>query len=144
MRLWIYSAFWSFTCIVLVVIFVKFTVPAFLIQVSCSNKCCDPKTCLLVSGAECATGDCCDYETCKIKPASTKCRTQTNSCDLPEYCDGQTEHCPADFYVQDGLPCPDSPEASRIFRPSTFFFFFFLFLLTRQQLENSELALQYR
>uniref|UniRef100_A0A0N5A8L8 Disintegrin and metalloproteinase domain-containing protein 28 n=1 Tax=Syphacia muris TaxID=451379 RepID=A0A0N5A8L8_9BILA len=75
--------------------------------VSCSNNCCDAKTCKLVEGAECATGDCCDLTICKIQPASTVCRVPADSCDLPEYCDGHVEHCPADFYVQDGLPCPD-------------------------------------
>lgn len=40
-------------------------------------------------------------------PATTVCRQATNECDLPEYCDGQMEHCPADFFVQDGHKCPN-------------------------------------
>ncbi|VDN03410.1 unnamed protein product [Thelazia callipaeda] len=74
---------------------------------ACINKCCNPATCKLVETADCASGECCDLNTCQMLPASTVCRQPTNECDLPEYCDGQMEHCPADFYVQDGHKCPD-------------------------------------
>lgn len=55
-------------------------------------------------------GDCCDTSTCKPKAMATVCRKSMNSCDLPEYCDGQNPSCPADFFVQNGLSCPDAPE----------------------------------
>ena len=38
---------------------------------------------------------------------ASECRSALNSCDLPEYCDGKNPSCPADFFVQDGHPCPD-------------------------------------
>ncbi|VDK17287.1 unnamed protein product [Anisakis simplex] len=75
----------------------------------CTSKCCNAETCKLVDGAQCASGECCDSQTCQVKKATIICRHATNSCDLPEYCDGQMEHCPADFFVQDGLKCPDDP-----------------------------------
>ncbi|KAK0396486.1 hypothetical protein QR680_001735 [Steinernema hermaphroditum] len=76
----------------------------------CGNKCCDPKTCKLAAGAICATGDCCDLNTCRPFAKATVCRRATNMCDLEEFCDGDNNHCPGDFYVQDGLPCPDEPD----------------------------------
>ncbi|XP_018554716.1 LOW QUALITY PROTEIN: disintegrin and metalloproteinase domain-containing protein 9-like [Lates calcarifer] len=69
----------------------------------CNNKCCDPATCKFASGASCAQGACCDN--CQIRVAGTQCRESFNTCDLPEYCDGQSAFCPRDFYVMDGLPC---------------------------------------
>ncbi|VBB30894.1 unnamed protein product [Acanthocheilonema viteae] len=74
---------------------------------SCINKCCNPATCQLAEEAVCASGECCDLNTCQILPATTVCRQAVNECDLPEYCDGHMEHCPADFFVQDGHQCPD-------------------------------------
>ncbi|CAG9533789.1 unnamed protein product [Cercopithifilaria johnstoni] len=74
---------------------------------SCINKCCNPVTCQLAEAATCANGECCDLNTCQMFPATTVCRQATNECDLPEYCDGQMEHCPADFFVQDGHECPN-------------------------------------
>lgn len=66
----------------------------------------------MAADAHCASGECCDLETCQIKPVATVCRKATNSCDLPEYCDGQMEYCPADFYVQDGHVCPDHADVN--------------------------------
>lgn len=92
-------------------------------QNSCINKCCNPTTCQLVEGAACANGECCDLNTCQILPATTVCRQATNECDLPEYCDGQMEHCPADFFVQDGHECPNHIDVN------SFIFFELIYIL---------------
>ncbi|KJH44126.1 Disintegrin [Dictyocaulus viviparus] len=72
----------------------------------CLHSCCDGKTCLLTSEAECADGDCCDLLTCKPKPRATVCRESVGICDLPEFCNGDTPDCPADFFLQNGHICP--------------------------------------
>nr|XP_019938468.1 PREDICTED: disintegrin and metalloproteinase domain-containing protein 9-like [Paralichthys olivaceus] len=72
----------------------------------CNNKCCDPATCKFTQGAACAEGDCCDN--CQIKVAGTPCRTSVNTCDLPEYCGGNSGSCPDDFYIMDGLSCQNN------------------------------------
>ncbi|VDM57361.1 unnamed protein product [Angiostrongylus costaricensis] len=72
----------------------------------CLHSCCDGKTCRLAKEAECADGDCCDLFTCKPKPRATVCRASVGICDLPEFCNGETPDCPADFFLQNGLVCP--------------------------------------
>lgn len=37
--------------------------------------------------------------------AATLCRDAITECDLPEYCDGASEFCPVDVFVQDGTEC---------------------------------------
>ncbi|KAL5967850.1 Disintegrin and metalloproteinase domain-containing protein 29 [Taenia solium] len=78
------------------------------------QACCDVKTCSLLAGAECATGPCCDIQsafgdpshtTCKLKQSGSVCREAGNSCDLPEYCSGESEWCPADVFKTDGEVC---------------------------------------
>lgn len=75
------------------------------------QACCDVTTCKFREGAECASGPCCDIQTvygdptCKLKASGTVCRDVGNSCDLPEYCDGQSEWCPADVFKTDGEAC---------------------------------------
>lgn len=78
------------------------------------QACCDVKTCSLLAGAECATGPCCDIQsafgdpsrtTCKLKQSGSVCREAGNSCDLPEYCSGESEWCPADVFKTDGETC---------------------------------------
>uniref|UniRef100_A0A0R3X8K3 Disintegrin domain-containing protein n=1 Tax=Hydatigena taeniaeformis TaxID=6205 RepID=A0A0R3X8K3_HYDTA len=68
----------------------------------------------LLAGAECATGPCCDIQstfgdpsrtTCKLKQSGSVCREAGNSCDLPEYCSGESEWCPADVFKTDGEVC---------------------------------------
>lgn len=69
----------------------------------CSSPCCNANNCTLKAGAECAHGVCC--EDCKLKSPGLLCRPPSGSCDLPEYCDGKSESCPANFYLVDGSSC---------------------------------------
>ncbi|XP_026991812.1 disintegrin and metalloproteinase domain-containing protein 19 [Tachysurus fulvidraco] len=69
----------------------------------CSSPCCNANNCTLKAGAECAEGVCC--ENCRLKSPGVLCRDASGSCDLPEYCDGKSESCPANFYLVDGSPC---------------------------------------
>ncbi|XP_069837905.1 disintegrin and metalloproteinase domain-containing protein 9-like [Dendropsophus ebraccatus] len=69
----------------------------------CQNPCCNAATCRLTSGSQCAQGLCCDK--CKFRVAGTPCRSQANTCDLPEYCSGSYALCPVDVYVMNGYPC---------------------------------------
>ncbi|XP_029368039.1 disintegrin and metalloproteinase domain-containing protein 19 isoform X2 [Echeneis naucrates] len=69
----------------------------------CTSPCCNANNCTLKAGAECAHGICCDN--CKLKSPGVLCRAPSGSCDLPEYCDGKTETCPANFYLVDGTSC---------------------------------------
>ncbi|XP_076058765.1 disintegrin and metalloproteinase domain-containing protein 28-like [Oratosquilla oratoria] len=71
----------------------------------CYSNCCNGSTCQLVANATCSSGDCCDLETCRPMKAATVCRPRRNECDLPEYCNGLSESCPADLYTFDGTPC---------------------------------------
>lgn len=69
----------------------------------CSSPCCNANNCTLKVGAECAHGVCC--HDCKLKSPGVMCRPASGSCDLPEYCDGNSESCPANFYLVDGTSC---------------------------------------
>uniref|UniRef100_A0A669EAL7 ADAM metallopeptidase domain 19b n=1 Tax=Oreochromis niloticus TaxID=8128 RepID=A0A669EAL7_ORENI len=69
----------------------------------CTSPCCNANNCTLKAGAECAHGVCC--QNCKLKSPGVLCRAPSGSCDLPEFCDGKTESCPADFYLVDGTSC---------------------------------------
>ncbi|GMR62269.1 hypothetical protein PMAYCL1PPCAC_32464 [Pristionchus mayeri] len=79
-------------------------------QAGCNHDCCDAATCRLTAKAACASGQCCDLQKCQPLERATLCRSGTNSCDLPEFCDGETAECPADFFIQDGLKCLDDNE----------------------------------
>ncbi|CAH3189997.1 unnamed protein product, partial [Porites evermanni] len=68
-----------------------------------SEGCCNATTCKLLPGSQCDTGPCCGN--CKIKAKGTVCREMVNECDLPEHCDGISELCPSNKYVQNGKPC---------------------------------------
>lgn len=39
------------------------------------------------------------------KSAATLCRLSPGECDLPEFCDGETEYCPSDVHIMNGMPC---------------------------------------
>ncbi|XP_056295914.1 disintegrin and metalloproteinase domain-containing protein 19 [Pseudoliparis swirei] len=69
----------------------------------CTSPCCNANNCTLKAGAECAHGVCC--HDCKLKSPGVLCRAPSGSCDLPEFCDGKEESCPANFYLVDGAPC---------------------------------------
>lgn len=72
----------------------------------CDNKCCDPATCTFTSGSNCAQGECCNN--CQIQVAGTPCRESVNTCDLPEFCKGDSPFCPNDYYIMDGLSCENN------------------------------------
>ncbi|XP_042275574.1 disintegrin and metalloproteinase domain-containing protein 19 isoform X1 [Thunnus maccoyii] len=69
----------------------------------CTSPCCNANNCTLKAGAECAHGICC--HNCKLKSPGVLCRAPSGPCDLPEYCDGKAESCPANFYLVDGSSC---------------------------------------
>ena len=77
---------------------------------ACPNKCCIADKCKLAKDAICASGDCCDFTTCRPVPKATACRTPIGICDLPEYCDGESGECPPDFFLQNGIFCPGHKE----------------------------------
>ncbi len=64
----------------------------------CDNPCCDASTCRLWANATCGTGECCDFKTCRPQAAGVACRHAEHECDLPEFCTGESEFCPADIY----------------------------------------------
>ncbi|XP_029985689.1 disintegrin and metalloproteinase domain-containing protein 9 isoform X1 [Sphaeramia orbicularis] len=67
------------------------------------DPCCEFQTCKLKSGAECGFGECC--HNCQFLPGGTVCRSSTDECDLPEYCNGSAPFCQSDAYIQNGQPC---------------------------------------
>lgn len=71
----------------------------------CDNACCDPNTCRLHTNATCATGECCDLSTCLPKTAGSICRKSDSECDLPEFCNGDSEYCPFDVFKRDSEEC---------------------------------------
>ncbi|XP_028271482.1 disintegrin and metalloproteinase domain-containing protein 19 isoform X2 [Parambassis ranga] len=71
----------------------------------CTSPCCNANNCTLKAGAECADGVCC--HNCKLKSPGVLCRAPSGQCDLPEYCDGKAESCPANFYLVDGTSCAE-------------------------------------
>lgn len=45
------------------------------------------------------------FQTCHVKAGGTPCRETTGLCDLPEYCTGESEFCPSDVKMLDGVEC---------------------------------------
>ncbi|NXS51222.1 ADAM9 protein, partial [Brachypteracias leptosomus] len=68
------------------------------------DLCCD-STCQKKEGAVCTSGGCC--KNCQPLPAGEVCRESAGPCDLPEYCNGTSGHCPADVAKQDGTVCAE-------------------------------------
>merc|ERR1719348_2475587 len=71
----------------------------------CSNPCCDPESCKLVEGANCGSGECCNFRTCRVHSQDKICREASDDCDLVEICDGQQPDCPPDVYKSSGTIC---------------------------------------
>lgn len=71
----------------------------------CTNNCCDPMTCQLVVGADCADGLCCDLDQCTFFGGDTVCRAAATECDQAELCPGDTSECPSDATFPDGSVC---------------------------------------
>uniref|UniRef100_A0A3Q0R882 ADAM metallopeptidase domain 9a n=1 Tax=Amphilophus citrinellus TaxID=61819 RepID=A0A3Q0R882_AMPCI len=67
------------------------------------DPCCEYQTCKLKSGAQCAYGECCSN--CQFLPGGTVCRSTTDECDLPEYCNGTSSFCQSDVFIQNGQAC---------------------------------------
>ncbi|XP_059555491.1 disintegrin and metalloproteinase domain-containing protein 25-like [Myotis daubentonii] len=69
----------------------------------CMKDLCCESNCTLSAGAACASGLCC--KDCHFLPTGEVCRQEKNDCDLPEWCNGTSHHCPEDVYLQNGMPC---------------------------------------
>ncbi|CAM9099826.1 unnamed protein product, partial [Lampetra planeri] len=67
------------------------------------DPCCEYQTCKLKSGAQCAFGECCHR--CQFLPGGSVCRSSSDECDLPEYCNGSSPLCQSDVFIQNGQPC---------------------------------------
>ncbi|XP_026322878.1 zinc metalloproteinase-disintegrin-like crotastatin [Hyposmocoma kahamanoa] len=79
-------------------------------QWNACQGCCDADTCTLRRNATCASGSCCNLETCRPKSAGTQCRAAHKECDLPEFCTGNSEFCPNDVHKMDTIPCGKNQE----------------------------------
>ncbi|KAM3855866.1 disintegrin and metalloproteinase domain-containing protein 20-like [Vipera latastei] len=75
-------------------------------EAQCKLDPCCQSNCTFRSGVSCAFGECCAK--CQHLKSGTICRKKTNYCDLPEYCNGTSEWCPEDVYMQDGAPCSNN------------------------------------
>ncbi|XP_028313720.1 disintegrin and metalloproteinase domain-containing protein 9-like isoform X2 [Gouania willdenowi] len=74
-------------------------------QTECDDDpCCEFQTCKLKPGAQCGYGECCSKK-CQFLPGGSVCRSSTDECDLPEFCNGSSSVCQSDVFVQDGAPC---------------------------------------
>ncbi|XP_071792939.1 disintegrin and metalloproteinase domain-containing protein 12-like isoform X2 [Asterias amurensis] len=78
----------------------------------CTNDCCIAETCTLAENATCANGECC--EDCQLKISGVRCRDVVNQCDLPEYCTGLDNQCPANVYRQNGEPCANMDDMDAV------------------------------
>ncbi|KAK9409785.1 hypothetical protein NXF25_000960 [Crotalus adamanteus] len=74
-------------------------------ETQCKSDICCQANCMLRPTAVCSLGLCCFN--CQYRQHGTVCREKISSCDLPEYCNGTSGHCPEDVHVQDGAVCHD-------------------------------------
>nr|UMK70514.1 snake venom metalloproteinases 2 [Tropidolaemus subannulatus] len=72
---------------------------------TCRDPCCNPATCKLRQGAQCAEGLCCDQ--CRFKGAGTECRAAKDECDMADLCTGRSAEC-IDRFQRDGQPCQNN------------------------------------
>ncbi|KFM12897.1 Disintegrin and metalloproteinase domain-containing protein 15, partial [Aptenodytes forsteri] len=74
------------------------------LSVECTDPCCNSSTCQLVPGADGGprSSDCTPPQ---LHRAGHPCREPLGECDLPEFCDGVSPHCPPDAFLQEGQPC---------------------------------------
>ncbi|XP_059240198.1 disintegrin and metalloproteinase domain-containing protein 32 [Mustela nigripes] len=67
-------------------------------------SCCNPHTCMLKPGSQCAAGLCC--RNCKIEKRGVQCReARHRECDIAEFCDGGSPECPYDVTIKNGRLC---------------------------------------
>ncbi|KAJ5280851.1 hypothetical protein N7478_006223 [Penicillium angulare] len=72
------------------------------------NACCDAKTCKFKDSAVCddSNDNCCS--SCQYTSSGTVCRPSTGTCDIAEYCTGNSSSCPDNKYEKDGSSCGSS------------------------------------
>lgn len=58
----------------------------------------------------------------QLKPTGIVCRKETNECDLPEHCTGDSGLCPPDVYKKNGNPCGSNITGSQTGTFSLLFF----------------------
>ncbi|XP_032185022.1 disintegrin and metalloproteinase domain-containing protein 32-like isoform X2 [Mustela erminea] len=67
-------------------------------------SCCNPHTCMLKPGSQCAEGLCC--KNCQIEKRGVQCReARHRECDIAEFCDGGSPECPYDVTIKNGRLC---------------------------------------
>ncbi|XP_053211470.1 zinc metalloproteinase-disintegrin-like cobrin [Panonychus citri] len=69
--------------------------------------CCHKDLCFLTEFACCGSGPCCNPSDCRPYNLTDRfiCREKADPCDLPEYCDGNSEFCPEDTWIHDFYKC---------------------------------------
>lgn len=75
----------------------------------CTDPCCNATACVLIEGAQCQEGPCCQSN-CRFASYGTTCREPTNECDLLEFCTGDSSDCPMNVNKQDTTPCGDDDQ----------------------------------
>ncbi|XP_006900369.1 PREDICTED: disintegrin and metalloproteinase domain-containing protein 32 [Elephantulus edwardii] len=77
------------------------------VVLTCTNACCDAKTCTPKAGAECVTGPCC--RNCQIASAGLECRPRAHpECDIAEFCNGSSSACEPDITIINGHSCKNN------------------------------------
>ncbi|KAI9184119.1 hypothetical protein H9P43_003172 [Blastocladiella emersonii ATCC 22665] len=70
------------------------------------NACCN-SNCTLKASAQCddKSDACCSGCKLRTRESNTLCRPSRGVCDQPDFCDGQSRHCPPDAYYDNGMSC---------------------------------------